>query len=239
MLEAMAVLIGLSIYLFLKGRKKTVDTVAETNTSGLSAALEDEASRLETENDAIGPDALVSEEAIIKKEIVSAKLQSVKTAIEILKGIKGDEAAFWNYFYNDFDKILSKHFTELMEVTRETMAPAQVVNKKEDTSKQAQAVSAAQKKQIIELLGYRELFKEMNEEFSRIKTFNDNIMLSLEDMAVDSEPLQQVIMEFEKVNKKMDKCVNVLNKGNESLNRQMSYYEAATAKEPQAKPEES
>ncbi|MBF0554451.1 MAG: hypothetical protein HQK96_07860 [Nitrospirae bacterium] len=236
----MAVLIGLSIYLFLKGRKKTTDTVAGSNTDGLSAALEDEVSRLGTENDAIGQDAMVSEEVIIKKEIIGAKLQSVKTAIEALKGIKGDESAFWNYFYNDFDKILSKHFTELMEVTRETMAPAPAANKKEDAVKQTQAVFANQKKQIIELLGYKEMFQAMNEEFSRIKTFNDNIMLSLEDMAVDSEPLQQVIMEFEKVNKKMDKCINVLNKGNESLNRQMSYYEAASpAKEPPAKPVES
>ncbi|MBF0457261.1 MAG: hypothetical protein HQK99_05135 [Nitrospirae bacterium] len=232
----MAVLIGLSVYLFLKGRKKAAATAVDYSPDTLIAALEDEASRLETENDAIGHDAMVSEEIIIKKEIISTKLQSVKTSIEVLKGIKGDEAEFWNYFYNDFDKILGKHFTELMEVTRETMSPSPAVNKKEDAAKQAQAVSALQKRQIIELLGYREMFQEMNEEFSRIKTFNDNIMLTIEEQAVDSEVLQQVLMEFEKVNKKIDKCVTVVNKGSESLNRQMQYYEkaSASAKEPQA-----
>ncbi|MBF0405309.1 MAG: hypothetical protein HQL00_15245 [Nitrospirae bacterium] len=237
MLEAIAVLLGLSIYLFIKCRKKTVAVADNGSTNNLNTALEDEAARLETESAAIGHDALVSEEAIIKKEIINAKLQSVKTVMEALKGIKGDETSFWNYFYNDFDKVLGKHFTELMEVARETMAPAPApapsTNKKEDSAKIEQAITAVKKKQAIELLGYKEMFVEMNEEFNRIKAFNEKIMLTLEDLAVDSEELQNVIMEFEKVNKKMDKCVNVLNKGSETLDRQMAYYdETASAKNP-------
>lgn len=120
MLEAMAVLIGLSVYLFIKGRKKTGGggAAASVSTKNLNAALDDEASRLETENNAIGHDAMVSEEVLIKKEIICAKLHAVKVAVEALKGINSDEAVFWNYFYNDFDIMLGKHFTELMEVTR-------------------------------------------------------------------------------------------------------------------------
>lgn len=225
MLEAIAVLIGLSVYLFIKARRKSATVVAGVNTDSLNAALHDEAARLETEYSAIGEEALVSEDVIIKKETLSAKLHSVNTAIEALKALQGDETTFWNYFYNDFDKLLGKHYTELMEVTRETMSPAAQpaaatpapVNTKEDSAKLQQAIAAAHKRHTIELLGYSEMFKEMNEEFTKIKAFNEKIMLTLEDLAVDSEELQQVIMEFEKVNKKMDKCVNVLTKGTESL----------------------
>jgi hypothetical protein len=227
MVEAVVVLLCLSIYLFLRGGgKQPAGTTVIARTDNLKDNLEVESARLEKENEAINMDTTVSEELIIKKEIISAKLQSVKTAIEALNGVKGDESAFWDYFYNHLDKILSMHFTELMEITRETMGGASNESKKEEAAKQARALISAQKKQIIELLGYKEIFKEMNEEFSRIKAFNEKIMTTLEDQAVNSEELQQVLMDFEKVNKKMDKCVSVLDKGNESLTRQLSGYES-------------
>lgn len=232
MVEAIVVLICLSIYLFLKkgsngGNGPDGAVIGKANV--LMDNLEVEATRLEKENETMSMDSTVSEEIIIKKEIVSAKLQSVKTAIEALNAVQGDESAFWDYFYNNLDKILSKHFTELMEIARETMgssSSAASESKKAETAKHMQAALTAQKKQIIELLGYKEIFKEMNEEFNRIKAFNEKIMTTIEDQAVNSEELQQVLMDFEKVNKKMDKCVTVLGKGNESLNRQLSFYES-------------
>ncbi|KJR41198.1 hypothetical protein MCHI_002905 [Candidatus Magnetoovum chiemensis] len=97
----------------------------------------------------------------------------------------------------------------------------------EGDSHSLSVTSTGYKKQIIiELLSYKEIFSEIQDEFNRIIETNKKIMDAVEGEAINSEPLQIVLTDFENLNVRIQKPVSELEKQKESINKKIVFYES-------------
>ncbi|WP_444548192.1 hypothetical protein [Candidatus Magnetomonas plexicatena] len=156
---------------------------------------------------------------IIEHHVNEAKRDFVNSALKSLDESKGDYHNLWHNLYGLYESVLEAIFTKLQVVSGD--AATQQDDNTTDTPRlsdeQIRALLATQKRQMIDLLGYKEVFTELLDEFDKIKGFNNKIMEAIEEQAVNSEELQIVLMDFEKVNKFIDKCLKALGKNIESI----------------------
>jgi hypothetical protein len=222
-IEASVVFLGLAIFFYLRskrtGKSQTSD---QADMTSLISQLEEEAERLsreQPENEAEG-------------KVNAARLNLVVSIIGTIKqGGQSDGTSLWDDVYGSLDNVVAESVTTAQsgsitqhEVTEmmERSAPETAVPSQDQASQPAVAM---QKKQILELLRYKEMFNELNKEFTKLKEFNEHVMEAIEEPAVNSEPLQTLIMDLEKKNKHLDKLSGGLKKEGDYMNHRIEDYE--------------
>ncbi|MBF0520127.1 MAG: hypothetical protein HQK92_10410 [Nitrospirae bacterium] len=223
LVEFCVLFFGLSILFFVRGKRITVKLKSAGDDLGVAEfrnTLNSELERI-TENTEQFSETLGEEDVklIIQHHVNQAKQDFVNAALKSLDEGKGDYQNLWYNLYGLYESVLEAVFTKLQVVGGDGAIHHEEIAT--DTARlseeQLRAILASQKRQMIDILGYKEVFTELLNEFEKIKGFNNKIMEAIEEQAVNSEELQVVLMDFEKVNKFIDKCLKALGKNIETI----------------------
>ncbi|MEO5358028.1 MAG: hypothetical protein H7844_12120 [Nitrospirae bacterium YQR-1] len=230
LIEFCVLFFGLSILLFIRGRRETI----KIKTTGGSFSVEEfrdilnsELEKMTDNTDAFS-ETMGEEDVqkIIQHHVSEAKKNFVNSAIKSLDEGKGDYQNLWHNLYGLYEEVLEAVFTKLQAVSGEAGGvhdedEVDHSTKGQPSAGQLRAVLAAQKRLMIDILGYKEVFTELVDEFEKIKASNVKIMESFEEQAASSEELQIVAMDLEKANKYIDKCSKALRKNIENISKKI------------------
>lgn len=217
LIEALVVFFALTIFFYFMSRRAGKSKQGgQSDTESLIAQLEAEAEKLSMNQPA-------NEE---ESKVQAARLNFVVSMLETLKKGGKDSTSLWEEVYGSIDNIVSESVATDITNGKNQMGgknaqDASSAMQQQSSSASGQSTVAIQKKQLLELLRYKEMFTELDKEFGKLKNFNEELMGAIEEPAVNSEALQQVIMELEKKNKHLDKLSKGLQKEGEHVNERI------------------
>ncbi|MBF0565303.1 MAG: hypothetical protein HQK89_08675 [Nitrospirae bacterium] len=218
LVEALVVFFALTIFFYFRSRR------AGKSKQGLQPDTEELIAQLEAEAEKLSMSQPTNEE---ESKVQATRLNFVVSMLETLKKGGKSSTSLWDEVYGSIDNMVSESVASDIANGKNQNVGGKAGAQDVSSSAQQQASSvsgqsvAIQKKQLLELLRYKDMFTELDKEFGKLKIFNEELMEAIEEPAVNSEALQQVIMELEKKNKHIDKLSNGLKKEGDHVNERI------------------
>jgi hypothetical protein len=223
--EFLLIFMALTLILWRKHKKSAA--LGGFDYKGLEERLEEEINRLDSESR-----GLEGEEAARKLMVRDIYVLKLSLINSIGRG-KLDEEALGQ----DVEKLVADVFGKMAvapsdggagKSEADTEAPPATMPPPSPppspTAPPAPAVNY--KKLIIELLSFKQMFDELQQEFIKLKAANSSYIDRIVDEATSSEPLQQLTMDMEKSGGQMDKRIGVLKKESSVVDEKIKNFEA-------------
>ncbi len=229
--EFVLIFLCLSIFLFIKNRKlKAEKIIAERSHEELEKFFEEMISNLQNELNQLG-DNLDTEQMTLK-ESHSSTLRFIQGVLNGIRSNRDDDRLFWEKVTKNFKEIINNLFQKI-----NTSEPEAATEKIEEIKKQdsleydlkddvykLQKIVKEQRKKIINLLGYRDLYESLQQKLITINKINKNLkdtILSIVPQAEISKELEKMLNKFEQNNEELNMCVRVLEKENDRFSHEI------------------